>query len=145
METNTSKVFCVCMAILLLIVGISIYYDKSNNWEDFTLAAEQTAILASGVPNTDTMHNDSYCPVTITVNTESLLSYLPIICKTNSSKCWSMDLMTIYIIGLNLILKDQLHFFKRDRNSARFLPYFLVQLQIIHKSDGKYRWQWTNG
>lgn len=139
METNTSKVFCVCMAIFLLIVGINTCYNKSNNFENFNFAARQRSLFVTEADNTDTMNKDGYRSETFTMKTESLLSYMPIICKINSSKRWSMDLMTICIIDLSFILKDQLHFFKRDIDSTRFLPYFLLQLQIVHKSDGKYR------
>lgn len=139
MERNTSRVFCVCMAFFLLIVGIGSFYNRINDLEDSTFAAKQRSFSTIEIDNTDISNDDSYCSEPFFENTEPFLSYVSMICKTNfSNKSWPIDLMIVCIIDLSLILKNKLYFFKHDIISARFLPYSLLQLQIIHKFDGKY-------
>lgn len=136
MTTNAFKVFGTWIAIFLLIARVLTFFDLSFQYNTLTPYGYSISEPVHHMEETQ-VHYDQSNPETFTIPI-SIVS-TPVFYQSPFLKYFFLYLVLSQVVAYCLILMEQHFFFGRCSYSFQFLPYFLLQLQIVHKFDGKYR------
>ncbi len=140
MNANIQKKFCIYVTILFFVTSITTVFNIEN---DFAYPESSCLLLsiddrAFAMDNTTDILNDN-CHYQEFVKSSIHVIQLSIFHLQSNSKTFMIYFIFIYAVASCMILKNRRYLFGKNPYSLCFLPHFLLQLQIIHKFDGKYR------